>query len=95
MVSGADGARLFAGQGVYRSDGSALEGYWTDSNGSLHPLKAAFADGVLTTQWGRPETEEGCTRYALDGAGVLAVTDWVKVEGEWRQFMHADYRREG
>lgn len=94
-VTDADGARLFAGEGVYRGGGDAFAGFWTDTNGSLHPLEARFADGVLTTLWGRPETEEGRTRYALDGAGGLAVTDWMKAEGEWRQFMHADYRREG
>lgn len=93
-VTDADGARLFAGEGVYRGVGDVFEGFWSDTNGSLHQLEARFADGVLTTLWGRPDTEEGRTRYALDGAGDLAVTDWVKLEGEWRQFMHAAYRRE-
>ena len=87
------GARLFAGDGVYKPSPGGFEGFWSDSNGSLHPLQASYADGVLTTLWGRPETEEGRTVYAATGDGGLSVTDWVKVDGEWRQFMHADYVR--
>lgn len=50
------------------------------------------ADGALTTYWGRTETEEGKTRYALNAEGGLSVTDWVKKNGNWHQFMHADYQ---
>ncbi len=92
-VRGDGGARLFAGDGVYKPSYEGFEGYWSDSNGSLHPLQATYADGVLTTLWGRPETEEGRTVYAATGDGGLSVTDWVKVDGDWRQFMHADYVR--
>jgi len=92
-VRGDDGARLFAGDGVYKPSPEGFEGFWSDSNGSLHPLRATYADGVLTTLWGRPETEEGRTVYAATGDGGLSVTDWVKADGGWRQFMHADYVR--
>ncbi len=92
-VIGRDGSELFRGNGVYEAVGDAFEGGWFDTNGSVHPLEARFVDGALTTLWGRPETEEGRTVYALDGAGGMSVTDWVKVDGEWREFMHAAYRR--
>lgn len=92
-VSVDGGRRLFAGEGVYRATNDGFEGFWSDTEGSLHPLDATIADGVLTTLWGRPGTEQGRTRYALDGAGGLSVTDWVKVDGAWRQFMQADYER--
>lgn len=92
-VAGADGALLFGGEGEYRAVAGGFAGMWSDTNGSEHPLQSTFSDGALTTLWGRPETEEGRTRYALDDEGGLSVTDWVKVDGAWRQFMHADYRR--
>lgn len=94
-VTAQDGARLFAGMGEYEPTSDGFQGLWLDTNGSQHPLRATFADGAMTTLWGRPETEEGRTVYALDGAGGLSVTDWVKVEGDWREFMHADYQRAG
>lgn len=94
-VSAAGRERLFAGEAVYKPAEDGFEGYWSDSNGSLHPLDATFSDGVLTTLWGRPETEEGRTRYALDQEGRLLVTDWVKVDGAWREFMRAEYARAG
>lgn len=94
-VMAADGQRLFAGMGEYLPAADGFEGLWFDTNGSQHPLRATFSDGAMTTHWGRPETEEGRTRYALDKSGGLSVTDWVKVDGEWREFMHADYRRAG
>lgn len=94
QVRKADGSRLFAGEGVYRRNDDAFAGFWSDTNGALHPLKAAFADGALTTYWGLAETEEGRTRYMLNADGSLSVTDWVKKDGNWRQFMHADYKRD-
>lgn len=93
QVVAADGALLFGGEGEYRAAASGFAGMWSDTSGSQRPLQSTFADGALTTLWGTPETEEGRTRYALDDDGGLSVTDWVKVEGDWRQFMHADYRR--
>ncbi|MEH8018630.1 hypothetical protein MN202_15410 [Rheinheimera muenzenbergensis] len=92
-VSKADGSQLFAGEGLYRRTDDGFAGYWSDTNGSLHPLQATYADGVLTTYWGRAETEQGKTRYALNADGGLSVTDWVKKNGTWQQFMHADYQR--
>ena len=92
-VRGANGARIFAGAGVYRDVGDHFEGVWTDSEGSMHPLYGVFADGALTTRWGGPETEEGRTRYALDDGGGMRVTDWVLADDAWREFNSADYRR--
>ena len=93
-VGTADGTRLFAGEGVYQMTGDSFTGFWSDTNGSLHPLQATYADGVLKAYWGREETEEGKTHYVLNAQGALSVTDWVKKNGEWRQFMHAVYLRE-
>jgi hypothetical protein len=30
----------------------------------------------------------------LNAEGGLSVTDWVKKNGSWHQFMHADYQRD-
>lgn len=94
QVTAATGQRLFAGEGMYRSQGGEFVGYWTDTNGSLHPLQSEWTDNALLTHWGQPETEEGRTRYAINADGSISVTDWVRVNGEWRQFMHADYQRD-
>jgi hypothetical protein len=94
QVRNAAGNQLFAGEGVYQRSDDIFAGFWNDTNGSLHPLQATYTDGGLTTYWGRAETEEGKTRYALNAEGGLSVTDWVKKNGSWHQFMHADYQRD-
>ncbi len=87
-----DGAGIFAGSGVYKLAGPALSGYWSDSNGSLHPLHATWQDGKLTTHWGSPATERGRTEYSLAEPGLLTVTDWTLTDTGWRRFMQVTYR---
>ena len=92
----ADGAAIFSGKGVYRVlDGTALDGYWHDSGGAIHPLAAAWDETTLTTHWGIAGSKQGRTRYRLTDAGQLEVTDWLLGEEEWRQFMRATYDRDG
>ncbi|MEO0997120.1 MAG: hypothetical protein AAFX58_06345 [Pseudomonadota bacterium] len=88
-----DGAEIFSGSAVYRLSPPDLTGYWSDSGGALHPLRAMWEDNTLTTRWGRPGTEEGRTEYARLAPGVLRVTDWALTDEGWRQFMQVTYDR--
>ena len=90
----ADGAAIFSGGGVYRTlAGGALDGYWYDSGGAIHPLAAAWGENTLTTHWGVAGSEQGRTRYRITDDGRLEVTDWSLGESEWRQFMQVTYDR--
>ena len=94
IESRADGAAIFSGKGVYRAPaGTALDGYWHDSGGAIHPLAAVWEENTLTTHWGIAGSKQGRTRYRIADDGRLEVTDWSLGESEWRQFMQVTYDR--
>lgn len=85
---------IFAGRAYYReSSNQQLKAFWIDTNGNLHPVSAIVEDSALVAHWGTAETEQGRTRYQLNGQGILEVTDWVKSSGGWRQFNHTVFAR--
>lgn len=84
---------LFSGDGVYRIEGSALTGYWSDSNGALHPLEGTWDGRTLTVLWGTPQTQRGRTVYRLLGDGHLRIEDAILRDDAWTGFMSADYHR--
>lgn len=85
------GEAIFVGTGVYKLGQPDMTGYWSDSSGAIHPLNAKFADGVLTTHWGKAGGAQGRTEYRLTDTSSLLVTDWALTKDGWRQFMQASY----
>ena len=86
-----DQATLFSGRGLYRlNDEDQADGYWEDSQGSVHPLAGQFEDGALTVTWGSLGTELGRSRYDFRD-GTLRVQDEVLDDEGWRVFMTVDY----
>jgi hypothetical protein len=85
----------FEGQGIYRAaDKGKVEGRWSDSNGSFHPVGGNVSAGRMVTVWGQPSTEIGRSVYELDDKGGLTVSDSVlAADGNWRVFAKASYRR--
>lgn len=91
----ADGRVIFAGRGLYRGRGETFDGYWEDSQGSVHPLRARFDGATMTTLWGDAASgEQGRSEYRLVGPGQLRVTDSMRADEDWRDFMTVDYRRD-
>ncbi|MEQ8557891.1 MAG: hypothetical protein RIB03_06195 [Henriciella sp.] len=86
------GDAIFAGQGVYRIGETAIDGYWSDSGGAIHPLAASWSGDALTTHWGKAGSAQGRSRYELTETG-LRVTDWSLTGEGWQQFMQVDYTR--
>jgi len=86
-------AVLFQGRGIYRFSDGGVDGYWEDSQGSIHPLSGSWENGALTVIWGAADTEIGRSRYQLADA-ALTVTDWVLEESGWRSFMQVEYAQE-
>jgi len=90
---------IFSGLAFYQKPTSAntpaqtIKAFWADTNGSLHPVIATIDEHALIAEWGTPKTEQGRTRYQLIERDVLDVTDWVKKQGDWRQFNHTVFRR--
>lgn len=90
IVRNSDEATLFSGRGLYRLNDDQADGYWEDSQGSVHPLAGTFEDGALTVTWGTTDTELGRSRYDFRN-GVLRVQDEVLDDAGWRVFMVVDY----
>lgn len=88
-----NGAAIFSGEGVYRNGGDSLNGFWADSGGAVHPLRASWAENSLTTHWGRAGGEQGRTVYRLDDDNRLEVTDWALRDEGWAEFMKVSYVR--
>lgn len=85
MRPGGDVIRTFSGVGYYdRIKGVA--GFWADSSGDLHPIRAVAEENALVAHWGAEGGKQGRTRYEILSSGEVEVTDWVLREGEWRQF---------
>lgn len=87
------GATLFEGRGLYRlHEGGNIDGFWEDSQGSLHPLSGSWDGSTLKVIWGSAETEVGRSHYQFTGDGGLSVKDWVQSdEQSWRLFMAVEY----
>ncbi len=94
IANAATDSTIFEGTGTYRQTGEAsLDGYWSDSQGAIHPLSASWDNNALTTHWGIAGETVGRTRYSLNEDGSLTVTDWQLTEAGWAQFMEARYSR--
>jgi hypothetical protein len=94
-ASGEAPAFRFEGQGIYRVNAKGkVEGRWSDSNGSFHPVGGRVNGRRMETLWGQTTTEIGRSSYTLDDAGQFAVSDAVLTpDGTWRIFATATYRR--
>ena len=90
IVRNHDEATLFSGRGLYRLNSGQIDGYWEDSQGSVHPLAGTVENGQLTVTWGTPDTEQGRSRYDFRD-GTLQVQDEVLDDDGWRVFMTVDY----
>lgn len=88
----ATGAAIFAGRGLYRlNEKGEVDGYWEDSQGSIHPLTGTWDGHTLAVKWGSAEAEIGKSSYVFDG-NAMTSTDWVFTKGKnWRQFMTVSY----
>ena len=92
-VAGDPGRILFQGKSVLKQTDDGFQGFWSDSNGALHPVAALLKGAEMKSEWGEAETEQGRSHYRLLDTGQLQVTDWVLGEGEWRKFMDVTYER--
>lgn len=90
-ADGEDGRALFNGRSTLKQTGEELHGYWTDSNGSMHPVFAKLSETGLESFWGEAATERGRSHYHFTESGSLEVTDWVLAESGWQQFMKVSY----
>jgi hypothetical protein len=83
-----EGAQVFEGTGLYRPlKGGAYDGTWFDSQGAMHPLKAAFTGAKLTTNWGVKGKTFGRTTYTMIDHGRVEVVDEIQGKnGAWKEF---------
>ncbi len=92
----ASGAVMFSGRGLYRmkpgdNGTDTIDGYWEDSQGSVHKLVGTWNGTDLAVTWGSPETEQGRSRYVFEGDGGMKVQDWVLRPEGWQMFMEVTY----
>jgi hypothetical protein len=88
-------APLFAGRALYRVQATAdIEAFWADSNGDLLPIRARIEGSALVATWGNADGKRGRTRYELDDAGSLQVTDWLWRDEQWVTFSRLRFERE-
>lgn len=84
-----EGGQVFEGVGLYRplKDG-AYDGTWFDSQGAMHPLRAAFTGAKLTAHWGVEGKTYGRTTYTLLDDARVEVVDEIqdKKTGAWKEF---------
>ncbi len=73
--------------------GPAITGHWFDSRGVQQPLKGEISGKKLTIFWGSADKEEGKTIYEFIATTVARVTDYVKKDGQYKQFGVASYTR--
>lgn len=92
----ADGAEtpVLHARAVYRLDpsGDTALGVWIDDRPQRITLDAVVTDSTVATEWTAP-TERGRTEYLASATGEVVVRDWVQVDGAWRPFGEARYRR--
>ena len=86
----ADESVLFAGRGVYRIIGERVDGFWEDSQGSIHPVSGTWEDGTLDVIWGELGSDAGRSQYSFRD-GALSVQDWALTKDGWVRFMAVDY----
>lgn len=79
---------VFEGVAYYKSTAeNTYQATWFDSNGSQHPITAAFDGTSLTSRWGTKETELGKTTYRFLDNTRMEVIDSVQTKaGPWREF---------
>ena len=70
---------------------SIITGQWMDSRGVILSLRARVVGAALVTDW--TGEESGRTEYRVIDENALEVIDYVRVEGEYRPFAKARYRR--
>ena len=70
---------------------TVLTGQWMDSRGVILSLRARVVGTALVTEW--TGEESGRTEYRVIDENALEVNDYVRVEGEYRPFAKARYRR--
>lgn len=90
IVSGSDGATVFAGRGLYRFTEGKVDGVWEDSRGAILDLSGRYDRTSLTVIWVDPQTEIGRSEYTWSGEGLNA-TDSVLTDTGWRDFMTVAY----
>jgi len=84
----------FQGVGYYKnSDTDEFKAFWADNSGDLHPIIARREGDALISHWGVEGAKQGRTRYALQGAERMEVTDWIKTDDGWRQFNQNTFER--
>ncbi len=78
----------FEGRGFYRLSGATMQGSWLDARGLIFPVTGNCEAGVLTSDWGGPESRErGRTVYRLLSVTELEVIDSVSMpDGSRREF---------
>lgn len=92
VTSVEDGSLMFAGHGVYRVRPGGVDGYWSDSQGSIHELYGVWRDGSLVIDWGEPSTDRGRSSYQVgDNARSMTVIDWALTADGWDRFMTVSY----
>ena len=94
MQRGDGEVSVFEGAAYYnRADGYAIQGFWADSFGDLHPIAALAEESALVANWGVDGGKQGRTRYELLDSGEVQVTDWIKTPEGWRQFNQNTFTR--
>lgn len=95
-VTREDGAAFtFEGVAHYRlGSGAALQAYWADNSGDLHPIRAEREGDALIAHWGVEGAKQGRTRYELLQSGEVEVTDWIRTKDGWRQFNRNRFMKE-
>ncbi len=87
MTSDASKTSTFKGLACYRpQEDSTYKAFWANNTGDLHPIVAHQEESALVSIWGVEESKLGRTHYELNDDGTMTVTDWIKSNGEWRQF---------
>ena len=93
-TTGDEPRALFNGKSTLKRDAETFRGYWSASNGAMHPVFARLDGAQLESHWGDASTEQGRSRYQLTASGQLHVTDWVLTDEGWRLFMEVEYTRQ-
>ncbi|MAL17541.1 MAG: hypothetical protein CL670_14875 [Balneola sp.] len=78
---------------MYRPGEKGWTGTWFDVRGISFPLKGQVEGNTLSVDWGRSDTEQGRTVYALQNDGSMIVTDFIQQQGIYTQFAKATYNK--
>ncbi|WP_262694386.1 hypothetical protein [Kordiimonas aquimaris] len=84
----------FSGVAYYKQlTDDRYQAFWADIEGSIHPIASTLEGQALTSIWGTEETRLGRTRYEILSDGTMRITDWARVDDEWKQFNDNVYKR--